>query len=38
MSGYVIAGYALTLGGIGAYALRTILRSRALGRYLQGKP
>ena len=37
MSGYVIAGYLVTLGTLGAYATRTILRSRALRTYLKGR-
>lgn len=34
MNGYVLAGYAVTFGGLGLYALRTLLRGRALGRSL----
>jgi len=32
--GYVLAGYLLVFGGVGAYALRLILRGRALTRRL----
>ena len=34
MSGYVLAGYAVTVGGLGVYALRVLLRGRALTRSL----
>ena len=37
MSGYVLAGYALTVGGLGLYAGRVVLRGRALGRSLAGR-
>jgi hypothetical protein len=30
--GYVIAGYVLTIGGVGAYVARTLLRGRHLSR------
>jgi CcmD family protein len=36
MSGYVLGGYAVTFVALGAYALRTIVRSRSLSRYLEG--
>jgi hypothetical protein len=32
--GYVLAGYLLTFGGIGAYVVRLVLRGRALSRRL----
>jgi hypothetical protein len=34
MSGYVVAGYAVTVGGLGLYALRVVMRGRALTRSL----
>ena len=34
MSGYVLAGYGVALGGIGLYALRILLRGRSLTRSL----
>ncbi len=34
MSGYVVAGYAVTVGGLALYALRVVLRGRALTRLL----
>ena len=34
MSAYVLAGYALTVGGLGLYALRVVRRGRALTRSL----
>jgi hypothetical protein len=30
--GYVIAGYVVTIGGIAAYAARTLLRGRSLSK------
>jgi hypothetical protein len=30
--GYVIAGYVVTLGGLAAYVLRTLLRGRQLSK------
>ena len=30
--GYVIAGYVVTIGGLGAYVARTLLRGRALSK------
>lgn len=34
MSGYVIAGYGVTVVTLAAYALRVVLRGRALSRVL----
>lgn len=34
--GYVVAGYAVTLGGLGAYAAWLVRRSRALARERRG--
>ena len=34
-AGYVIAGYALVLGSIGAYVGRVLLRGRALSKEVQ---
>ncbi len=34
MSGYVLAGYAVTVGGLALYALRVVLRARSLTRSL----
>ena len=34
MSGYVLAGYGVTLGGIALYAVRLVWRGRALTRSL----
>ncbi len=34
MSGYVVAGYAVTVGGLALYAARVVLRGRTLTRTL----
>ena len=35
--GYVVAGYAVTLGTLGLYAVRVALRGRALARTERGQ-
>ncbi len=34
MNGYVLAGYAVTVGGLALYALRVVMRGRSLTRSL----
>lgn len=34
MNGYVLAGYAVAVGGLGLYALRVLMRGRSLTRSL----
>lgn len=34
MNGYVVAGYAVAVGGLALYALRVVLRGRSLTRSL----
>ena len=34
MNGYVVAGYAVTVGGLALYALRVVMRGRSLTRSL----
>ncbi len=38
MSGYVIAGYAVTIGGLGAYVAWTLTRLRRLSGTAAAKP